>query len=1195
MANLSLASETLEEALAIAGVGCWVWDSGTRSFRLSANFHGLLGCPADGLPTSPEEWLARTHPDEQHLLAALFEKLTANSACEKLNFTLRLRHGSGMWFWFEIHCRQQNPARGQPGPTLITFSDVTQQKQAESALRDSQLRYRALYATSPLSFVQWDRQGHILEWNRRAEELFGWSTSQVIGKPVHRLLLPETQREKFNQAIKALIQGNGDGHFSGPAIAKDGLLRHCDWHNVALRAPNGNLLGILSLILDRTDEQQAHLHLEKSEKVYRTLVETSPDAILLLKLDGHPTMANQQALRLFGLDELDDIEATSLRDLLPANEDGHNAADFLDKPDEYTGFIVNREFRMRRRDGPSFDAAVAFSTLIDEQGRSTGIVFFARDISERLQAERDLEIHRQHLEHLVSERTTELETARASLAHIIDGSPVPIVVLDANHLVTHWNAACESLTGIKSSTVVGTSQQWKAFYKHPRPIMADVVIDGDLQQLETLYQSHFRTSRMVEHGIEGEDYFPNLKRWLFFTAAPLFDQAGNVIGAIETLQDVSERKQAEVALLSAKGAAEQAASVKADFLANMSHEIRTPMNAIIGLAHLMLNTSLSQKQHDYVTRIQGASQMLLGLINDILDFSKIEAGQMHIEATDFQLDDVLSKVTSMVQARAQEKGLELHYVVDSTVPANLVGDPLRLSQILINLLGNAIKFTAHGSVSAYFLAQPLSDNKIELDVAVQDTGIGMSPEQIEKLFHAFSQADSSITRKYGGTGLGLTISKRLCELMGGTIKVSSELGQGSTFSFTIKLEMSELSATQTPASGHHVLVVDDNPLARNVLARLLEKAGCHTVSVESGEQALGILIENKPAAFDFITIDYNMPGMDGIELATSIHKLPLMPMPRLIMVTASDTHELEEAGRLGNIETILHKPITAAQISRLVASSNTKAQITPAQTPILLAGTRILLVEDIPTNQLIAREILESFGATVETADNGRLALEKLATTGKHFDIVLMDIQMPEMDGLEATRQIRASGQYPGLPIIAMTAHAFEDEKLRCQQAGMNDFLSKPIDPTLLQQVLLRWKPSVISTPKKPASIPSTVTDNPELPDLPGIDKTEGLRRMMNKPRLYQRVLCDFHQRFVGEAAFISKSLLNDQRKTAERHAHSTKGLAGSIGANDLQAASLALEVAIRENSANLDECLNDYAAQLSIVTKGIASAFKLA
>jgi CheY-like chemotaxis protein/HPt (histidine-containing phosphotransfer) domain-containing protein len=363
---------------------------------------------------------------------------------------------------------------------------------------------------------------------------------------------------------------------------------------------------------------------------------------------------------------------------------------------------------------------------------------------------------------------------------------------------------------------------------------------------------------------------------------------------------------------------------------------------------------------------------------------------------------------------------------------------------------------------------------------------------------------------------------------------------------------------------------------------------------ESGEQALGILVDNKIAAFDFITIDYNMPGMDGIELAASIRKLPLVPAPRLVMVTSTDTHELEEAGRLGNIETILHKPITAAQINRLLSGANSNEPIAPAQKPILLADTHILLVEDIPTNQLIAREILESFGAIVETADNGRHALEILATPDKRFDIVLMDIQMPEMDGLEATRRIRASGKHPDLPIIAMTAHAFEEEKLRCQQAGMNDFLSKPIDPSVMQQVLLRWKPSNIPAKKNPVSTPSTVTDGTDFPDLPGIDKVEGLRRMMNKTRLYERVLCDFYQRFVGEAAAIRKAIAANDHESAERFAHSTKGLAGSIGAKDLQAASLALEVAIREKAANLDQRLSDYENKLAVVTAGIASGFKI-
>lgn len=1190
MSTTKLDSATLEEALAIAGVGCWVWDGKQQMLQHSANFHALLGTPANDLPETPEGWLSRTHPDEQKQLRAIFDKLVANQAFEPINLSLRLRHGSGLWSWFEVRCRHE--ANGQ---ALITFNDVTQQKQAEAALRDSQLRYRALYATSPLSFVQWDRQGRIIEWNRRAETLFGWAASEVIGKPIHHLLLPEALHVDFNTCIKALIQGTGDGDFSGPAHAKGGQLRHCNWHNVALRAPNGSLLGILSLILDQTKEDFDQQRLEKSEKTYRTLVETSPDAILLLGLDGKLNTSNQEAQRLFGLDALDDVDSISLSDLLPSTEEGNSAAEFLDNPDEYTGFIVNREFRMRRRNGPAFDAAVAFSTLMDAQGKANGMVFFARDISKRLQAERDLDAHRQNLERLIEERTNDLEVARASLAHIIDGSPVATLVLDANHVITHWNAACESIVGIRAAEMIGSKQQWRAFYLNERPIMADIIIDGDLGQLDTLYKSKFGHSRMVECGIEGEDFFPGLNRWLFFTAAPLLDKTGKVVGAIETLQDVSERKQNEAALLAAKSEAEQAAKTKAEFLANMSHEIRTPMNAVIGLAHLMLNTSLTPKQNDYIERIQGAGQMLLGLINDILDFSKIEAGQMQIESIDFSLDDVLGKVTSIIQARAQEKGLEVQYIVDPDVPPNLVGDPLRLAQILINLLGNAIKFTPHGSISTYFNAQPQNENYIDLEVIVQDTGIGMSAAQLEKLFQAFSQADNSITRKYGGTGLGLTICKRLTELMGGQIHVSSEPDKGSTFSFSLRLGVAKATvATAAGPSLQHALVVDDNPLARAVLARLLEKAGCQTSTADSGEQALGMLVENSAAPFDCVTIDLNMPGMNGLELAENIRRLAIKPTPRLILVTASNTHEIENTGRLGSIDSVIHKPVTAKQIARLLASSDKNRHSNlPAANP--LSDTHILLVEDIPTNQLIASEILESLGATVEVADNGRIALDLLAQEDKHFDIVLMDIQMPEMDGFEATHRIRGAGKYPDLPIIAMTAHAFEEEKKRCEEAGMNDFLSKPIDPVLLEQVLLRWKPKHTAPPQKNQPLaPSTVTFSSELPDLPGIDQAEGLRRMMNKPRLYERILRDFYHRFVGEAALIRGLLENSEHENAERRAHSTKGLAGSIGAHELQIAAQTLEQAIRARDSSLGDALACYEASLNIVITGIARGFKL-
>ncbi len=1175
----------LEEALAIAGVGSWLWYGNTGRAVVSGNFHDLLGYPADGLPQTPQEWLALAHADKRGQFAELLDCLAEGTACGFAPFTLRLRHGGGLWHWFEVRVAD-HPFAGDPSATVVTFNDVTQQKQTEAALRDSQLRFRALYNTAPLAFILWDRQGHITEWNRRAEQMFGWAATEVIGKRVHHLLLPPEHHQAFTDSIRAVMHHAGDGIFHGPALGKNGLLLACNWYNVALRTPQGKLIGILSLLLDVTQERLALQRIEKSEKIYRTLVETSPDAILLLGLDGSVQMTNQQAARLFGLDELADQGRTRIGALIPADQD----ASFLDNLDDCSGFIATRQLAMQSLEGRRFDATIAYTTVMDSRGEATGIVLFVRDVTGKLQAERELEAHREDLERLVQERTFELGEAKETLSKIIDGSPVPTLVLDAEHRITHWNAACEQIIGVPASDMVGTRNQWKAFYPVQRPIMADLVITGEMSHIQELYSSKYRRSRLVQGGYEAEDYFPTFNRWLFFTAAPLRDQQGRIVGAIETLQDITERKQAEIALTEAKQAAEAAADTKASFLANMSHEIRTPMNAVIGLAHLLLKGDLTGKQRDYIARIHGAAKMLLGLINDVLDFSKIEAGQMRLEETEFTLDDVLDNVSSVLLHRAQEKGLELQYVVEPGVPASLRGDPLRLAQVLVNLIGNAVKFTASGAISVFVRRMPTErpGDGIRLEFDVQDSGIGMTAEQQKNLFQAFCQADTSITRKYGGTGLGLAICKRLVELMDGDIWATSQARGGSTFTFTARFAPGSPQAEPLHSAMHRTLVVDDNPLARAVLVRLFEKHGCPAVAAGSGPEALALLADARSTPFEFVTIDLNMPGMDGLELAEAIGN-QISPPPKLIMVTAADTGTLQQQERLRCFDAVINKPVTAAQIGKLLADSAHKPAMAPGQ-PAPLAGLRILLVDDMPTNRLIAGEILESFGVTVDTAENGVQAVNKLLNEGRTYDIVLMDVQMPEMDGLEATRRLRATLRCAKLPIIAMTAHALENERERCLAAGMDDFMSKPIEPELLQEKLLRWRPAPAGA--KATQEKALMTPEHELPELPGIDKAEGLRRMMNKPRLYEKVLRDFHARFIDEAQTIRTAIDNGDLATAERRAHSTKGLAGTIGAAGLQDASKALETALREGDMTLETLFSEFESELRLVIDSIASGF---
>ena len=1041
----ALAPGLLEEALAIAGTGCWVRESGSDALQVSPHFHRLLGY-AEDLSDELVAWLALAHDDDR---GALYDLLTAPAGAHKKPQPVRLRRADGLWCWFDVRS-----GRSPDGRIILSFSDCTHQRQIEAAARDSQLRYRALYKTAPLAFVLWDRHGHITEWNRQAETLFGWSAEQVVGKRVHRLLLPPECHAPFSDSIKSLLHHNGNGLFSGPAIARSGLRLYCNWYSVTLRNPAGQLLGILSLVLDQTEEQLARMRIEKSETTYRTLVETSPDAILQLALGGNILTANQQACRLFGLDNLDDLSAINLRQLLPAGEEADPLRALLDNPDESAGFIANRDLRLHSTGGLQFAASTAYTTISDSRGRAAGIVLFIRDITEKLRGERELESHRRNLEALVHERTQALQTARDSLAQIIDGSPLPAFVLDHTHRITHWNKACEQVIGLGAEAMIGTCDPWRAFHETPQPTLADLLIDDSVDS------AVYRPSTLIAGGYEHECHVPHHDRWLLVTAAPLRCAKGRVCGAIQTMVDITESKHAEATLREASDRAESAAAAKAEFLANMSHEIRTPMNAVLGLTHLLQRTGLDSKQREFVGHIQDAGQMLLGLINNTLDLSKIEAGQMTLDSEKFQIAQLLANVNSVVLDQARQKSLALNYTVDPLIPQILRGDLLRLSQILINLLGNAIKFTPSGRIDVEVAQRSHTGDAIRLAIAVRDTGIGMTASQQERLFHAFSQADSSITRKYGGSGLGLSICQRLVKLMGGEIAVSSQPGQGSCFSFEINLEA-------------------------------------------PGEQ--------------------NAANGQG-------------------------------------------------------AGSNNAG---------ILAGKRVLLVEDIPTNQLVAGEMLSELGLNVVTVDNGREALDEMARNGLRYDIILMDIQMPEMDGLEATRRLRGGLALPELPIVAMTAHALDEERERCLAAGMNDFISKPIDPDTLRQVLLRQFPGS----NKGNGTERSTERAAELPDLPGIDTREGMRRVMQKAALYERILRDFHSRFSDEANVIRQALASGDMATAERKAHNIKGLAGTIGANHLQDCAKALENALRGTTGFEGE-LSAFATALQEVIEGLARHF---
>ncbi|MBF0162143.1 MAG: PAS domain S-box protein [Magnetococcales bacterium] len=1048
--------------------------------------------------------------------------------------------------------------QGRLTGSVWVFQDISENKRVELALKESERRLRNIVSNAHELIYSLDGQGTIQFIAPTVRELLGYEPERLHCRPFSHLV-DLVDVEKHQQALQAVLQNRE------PVRGLEYRLRQADGQEKWFRGSispvlddNGLVEAVVGIDFDITELHQVSKKLQENETRLRNILDNTHDIILTLRREGIINFATPSIARHLG--HTPERLVGRHISLLLHPEDLESFLTALEETSQGTQSLTNHESRFLASQGAVHWLRYSMTPVADTGNRSASLVMSATDITHQKQQEQAL------------------HASEAKFRILFESTGEGVLLLGQQGLMDCNEKAVELLGCRDRADLLNRSIQEFWPERQPDGTPSHVLADDHRNKA---FEEGSHSCEWIYRLANGGGEIPTE---VLLTALALDGKPALQI----VIRDITARKEMEAQLRTAKDVAESASQARGAFLANMSHEIRTPMNAIIGLSHLCLQTPLTTRQQDYIRKVHSSATYLLRIINDVLDFSKIEADRLEMESIAFSLADVLDNVASIVSVQTREKELECLMKTSLEIPALLLGDPLRLGQILLNLANNAIKFTEQGEVAVVTDVVEQDEGRVRLRFSVRDTGIGMSPEQLGGLFQAFTQADSSITRKFGGTGLGLTISKRLIEMMGGTIRVESTLGVGSQFIVEIPFGVSSPQQKKrwvpaTDLRGMKVLAVDDNESALNVLAYYLTAFTFWVSKAQSGAEAMMAIQEADRAGdpFDLVVMDYHMPGMDGLEVAGQInHALQLTRVPPILIATAAEERLLEQAGQKAGIAGVLRKPIHQSLLfstilelfGEAVPSPNRRDEaVATRQARIALAGARLLLVEDNELNQQVAQELLTQANLTVVLAENGQQALERLAEGG--VDGILMDLHMPVMDGLTATRAIRREARFDHLPILAMTANAMAGDREACLAVGMQDHIAKPIDPDKLFVTLARWIKPSLSQPLPAEVIPAQATPMAPaatdpvrpLPSIPGLDLQVGLRHMNGNPSAYWGVLAKFRTNQGGAIAALEAALAAGEQATAERLVHTLKGVAATIGAYALRAKTEQLESAIKK------------------------------
>jgi diguanylate cyclase (GGDEF)-like protein/PAS domain S-box-containing protein len=1109
---------------------------------------------------------------------SIFVTEAYRQSAEYQQFWARLREGrfqtgrfcrigkGGTEVWIEA---SYNPILGADRVPIkvVKFAlNVTDRMKIQSKLEDAEERLRAILDNVLDGIVTIDGGGAIVSINPAVVKMFGYQAAELAGRNV-KMLMPEPNRSNHDGYLSR-YESTGQTRAIGVGRELEGLTKTGRTFPMELTVTEVSFHGqrmFVGLVRDITERKRQEEALRKSEDFLDRTGRLAAVGGWELDLGTHEVHWSAESCRLHGfepgkrptLEEAINLYAPEARPLVRA------AVEKSTRDGDGWELVVP----LIRADGRRIWASVVASVEFVE-GKPARLVGAFQDVTARITEQ-----------HALQEANT-----RATLA--TESGGIGIWGWDILSGKLTWDAWMNRLYGMHTPDEGEKNyEMWRQRW-HPE----------DREAVEQAVQECIAGRRPLDvtFRVLWDD---GSVHHLHATGQVDRDEAGRAVRMLGANWDVSGLIEADKTSRRARELAEDSSRTKSDFLANMSHEIRTPMNAILGMTYLALRAGPTPQQHGYLTKIGNAAQSLLSIMNSILDFSKIEAGKLELEQIAFSLEEVLSNLLDIVGQKAEEKQLALSVVVDPEVPRFLIGDPLRVGQVLINIVTNAIKFTEQGKIVITVSVKEIAQDRAFLRFSVRDTGIGIPPEKMATLFQSFNQADTSFTRKYGGTGLGLAISKQLCELMGGGISVESVPGEGSTFLATAGFGTAEeapaqaLRPAKNPVPKRSALVVEDSESDRNVLVAMLQAKGFLARAVASSEEALSVLIHESQAGtpIDLVLMDWKLPGLDGIEASRRIKVHPkLSRIPAILMISAFECEEVASGMNHLTFDGFLIKPITDGLLTSTIASvcgedaagDARELRSSPEERPSELAGRRVLLVEDNEINRDLATELLSDFGIRVTVAVDGREGVNRIAA--EIFDLVLMDIQMPVMDGLTATRLIRSNARFQSLPIIAMTAHAMRGDRERSLFAGMNDHLTKPISPDSLRDVLLRWMPAKegddLTTMEKVA-LPALAEE--EVPEqLAPFDIPAALQRVNGKPKLLRKLLSGFQQRYANAAAELRTEIGAGRTEEAHRSAHSLKGIAATLEARELREAAGALEYALRDGEREkfdrLIDCLDE-------------------